>query len=202
VARVVEHYAQLRPRVQADGDERELWFRHFEQLAFRDHGELRGQHIIEKDLEVEHKFEAATRYLFDKLLGHTPLMQAGSNHCDGLLTLKSAYLMWDNKSKERPGLVNLHDHIQQFHGYMEASEKPVPIFMVVAPDFTQESEVEATRYHAQHFDRNFILITAGELKLLAEEWSSRDNKNREQPFPLGLFAASGRFDRRRLGQLY
>lgn len=110
--------------------------------------------------------------------------------------------MWDNKSKERPGLVNLRDHIGQFHGYMEQSEKPVPVFLVIAPGFTEESEVEATRYHAEHFSRNLVLITAGELKSLAEEWSSRDNKNREQPFPLGLFAASGRFNRKRLGQLY
>jgi hypothetical protein len=40
------------------------------------------------------------------------------------------------------------------------------------------------------------------LKSLAEEWTSRDNKNRDQPFPLGPFAASGRFNRKRLGQLF
>lgn len=98
--------------------------------------------------------------------------------------------------------MNLKDHLAQFDAYMDASEKPVPIFMVIAPGFTEESEVDATRYHAQHFDRNIVLITAAELKSLAEEWTSRDNKNREQPFPLGLFAASGRFNRKRLGELY
>jgi hypothetical protein len=200
IDRIVAHYENLRPRVAAEGDERELWYRHFEDLALRNHATLRAQHIIEKDLECEHKFEEATRYLFDKLLGHTPLKQTGSNHCDGLLSLKNAYLMWDNKSKER--YVNLKDHINQFDGYMDASEKPVPIFMVIAPSFTEESEVEATRYHAQHFDRNIVLITAGELKSLADEWTSRENKNREQPFPLGFFAASGRFNRKRLGDLF
>lgn len=200
IERIVNHYENLRPRVAAQGDERELWYRHFEELALRDHATLRAQHIIEKDLECEHKFEDATRYIFDKLLGHTPLKQTGSNHCDGLLSVKNAYLMWDNKSKER--FVSLKDHLTQFDAYMDASEKPVPIFMVIAPGFTEESEVDATRYHAQHFDRNIVLITAAELKSLAEEWTSRDNKNREQPFPLGLFAASGRFNRKRLGELY
>lgn len=200
IERIVAHYENLRPRIAAQGDERELWYRHFEDLALRNYEALRAQHVIEKDLECEHKFEDATRYLFDKLLGHAPLKQAGSNHCDGLLSLNNAYLMWDNKSKER--LVNLRDHINQFDGYMAASEKPVPIFMVIAPGFTEESEVDATRYHAQHFDRNIVLITAAELKSLAQEWTSRDNKNREQPFPLGLFAASGRFNRKRLGELY
>ncbi|MFW6031296.1 MAG: SAP domain-containing protein [Myxococcota bacterium] len=70
VDRVLEHYANLRPRAPADGDERELWFRHYEELAFRDYEKLREQHIIDKDLEIEHKFEEATRYLFDKKLGH------------------------------------------------------------------------------------------------------------------------------------
>jgi len=202
IDRIIQHYTNLRPRVQADGDERLLWFEHFEQLAFREYDVLRAQHLIEKDLEIEHKFEEATRYLFDKLLGHTPLKQTGTDHCDGLLSLKTAYLMWDNKSKERTSAVNLRDHIAQFHRYMEVSDKPVPIFLVIAPAFTQESEVEATRYHAEHFDRNLVLITAGELKALAEEWTSKDNRNREQPFTLGLFAASGRFDRKRLGQLF
>jgi len=202
VARIVAHYAQLRPRVSVAGDERELWFRHFEDLAFRDHEALRKQHIIDKDLEIERKFEDATRFLFDKMLGHVPLKQAGSNHCDGLLSLKTNYLMWDNKSRERAAAVSLRDHTGQFHAYMEASDKPVPIFMVIAPAFTEDSEVEATRYHAEHLDRNFVLITAKELKALAEEWARPDNKNREQPFPLGLLAASGRYDRKRLGKIY
>jgi hypothetical protein len=200
IDRVIAHYAQLRPRVPAEGDERALWFRHYEELAARQYDALRKQHIIEKDLEVEHKFEDATRYLFDRTLGHTPLKQAGTNHCDGLLSLKSSYLMWDNKSAEGP--VSLRSHIRQFHDYMDASEKPVPVFMVIAPSFTDDSEVEATRYHAEHFERNFVLITAAELKALAEEWAHAENRNREQPFPLGLFASSGRYDRKRLGKLY
>ena len=103
--------------------------------------------------------------------------------------------MWDNKSKESP--VNLKDHIGQFDGYMNKADKPVPIFLVIAPEFTIESEEVAMRYHAQHFDRNLSLITAHELKSLAEEWSS-DNSHREESFPLGLPAATGRFNRGRL----
>ena len=108
--------------------------------------------------------------------------------------------MWDNKSKESP--VHLHDHLDQFHGYMDAADKPVPVFVVIGPEFTEESPAEAVRYHARHFDRNILLITAEELKLLAEEWSAERNRNSEEPFPLGLLATTGRFDRRSLGKLY
>jgi hypothetical protein len=109
--------------------------------------------------------------------------------------------MWDNKSKDPPGLFNLKDCIPQFDRYMNAADKRVPIFLIIAPDFTEDSEIEAIRYHAEHFDRNLVLITATELKALAEEWSSPQHKNRETPFPLGLLAASGRYDRRKLGKL-
>ena len=107
--------------------------------------------------------------------------------------------MWDNKSKESP--VSLRDHIRQFDGYMDQADKPVPVFIVIGPSFTEESESEAVRYHAQHFDRAISLITADELKLLAEEWSTPENKRREEPFPLGLLATTGRFKRDRLGKL-
>jgi hypothetical protein len=202
VARVVIHFANLRPRVEAEADQRALWYEFYLELAARDRDALRAQHLIEKDNEIESKFEHATQYLFQAKLGHTPLKQSGTNHPDGLLSLKSDYLMWDNKSKDRPGLFHLKDCIPQFDGYMSQADKRVPIFLVIAPGFTEESEVEAIKYHAEHFDRNLVLITAGELKELAEEWASPQNKNRDAQFPLGLLAASGRYDRKRLGKLY
>jgi len=201
VQRVITHFSELRPRLEPQVDERSLWYEFYTEFATRNRELLRAQHLIEKDLEMEAKFEHATQYLFQAKLGHTPLKQPGTDRPDGLLSLKSDYLMWDNKSKDAPGLFHLKDCIAQFDRYMNAADKRVPIFLVIAPAFTEESEVETIKYHAEHFDRNIVLITAGELKALAEEWSSPQNKNRETPFPLGLLAASGRFDRRKLGKL-
>jgi hypothetical protein len=200
IQRIILHFEQLRPRVEQEVDERELWYDFYVELASRDYDTLRSQHIIDKDLEIESKFEDATEFLFAEKLNHTPLQQAGSNHPDGLLSLGANYLMWDNKSKERP--VNLGDHLRQFDAYMDQADKPVPVFLVIGPTFTEQSEADAVRYHAQHFDRTTTLITAGELKLLAGEWSSPENKNREEPFPLGLLAATGKFDRSRLGKIF
>ena len=197
--RVISHFDRLRPRIEKEVDERANWYDYFEQLAAREYDTLRSQHVIDKDLEIETEFEQATEYLFDDKLKHTPLHQAGTNHPDGLLSLGSNYVMWDNKSKESP--VSLKDHIRQFDSYMNNADKPVPIFLVIGPSFTPESDSEAVRYHAQHFDRNISLITAQELKSLAEEWSSEENKRREEPFPLGMLAATGRFDRQRIGKI-
>ena len=198
--RVISHFDQLRPRIEQEVDERANWYVYYEQLAAREYDTLRSQHIIEKDLEIETKFEQSTEYLFDHKLKHTPLHQAGTNHPDGLLSLGSNYVMWDNKSKEIP--VSLKDHIRQFDAYMNDGDKPVPIFLVIGPSFTPDSDSEAVRYHAQHFDRNISLITAHELKSLAEEWFSEENKRREEPFPLGMLAGTGRFDRERIGKIH
>ena len=200
VQRVITHFSELRPRLDPQVDERSLWYDFYTDFATRNRELLRAQHLIEKDLGWS-KFEHATQYLFQTKLGHTPLKQPGTDRPDGLLSLKSDYLMWDNKSKDAPGLFHLKDCITQFDRYMNAADKRVPDLLVIAPAFTDESEIETVKYHAEHFDRNIVLITAAELKALAEEWSSPQHKNRETPFPLGLLAASGRFDRRKLGKL-
>lgn len=200
IQRILQHFDQLRPLVERGEDERARWFEFYEELAWRDRETLRAQHVADKDIEIEAKFEAATRYLFQELLNHAPLKQSGVNRPDGVLMLQDRHVMWDNKSKENP--VHLKDHIDQFDEYMDQAEKPVPMFLVIGPEFTEESRTEALRYHAQRFDRDVVLITAKELKDLAEEWNSLSNKLRDDPFPLGYLAVSGRFDRARLGKLF
>ncbi|HHX27568.1 MAG TPA: hypothetical protein GX716_01020 [Firmicutes bacterium] len=197
VMRIIAYYDSLRQVSEPTADERAVWYDVFEELARRDISSLRALHIISKDIEIERKFEDATAYLFEHKLNHTPLKQPGTDHPDGLLSFKDMYVMWDNKSKETE--VSLRDHVKQFHNYMEKADKPVPVFMVIAPSFTQDSEMQAVQYTAQNLGRNIVLITAAELKALAEEWSSELNKRREEPFPLGLFARTGRFNRGLLG---
>jgi hypothetical protein len=198
--RILEHFDQLRPLLEEHDDQRARWYEFFIELAWRDYDTLRAQHVIEKDIDIESQFEEATRYLFAEKLNHAPLRQSGSNRPDGVMSLQNRYVMWDNKSREKP--VNLRDHLSQFDDYINKSDKPVPIFMVIAPDFTEESQSDALRYRAQHFDRDIVLITAKELKDLAEEWSSSSNRSREEPFPLGLLAVNGRFERSRLGKIF
>ena len=200
IQRIVARYDsfQIRP---PDQDKRAAWFEVYEALARRDYELLRKSGVISKDIQTESKFEDATTYLFETKLNHSPLRQPGVNKPDGLVSFKDMYLMWDCKSKESPGLVHLQDHLKQFDGYMEKSDKPVPVFLVIGPGFTEDSGIVALQYSAEHLNRNIVLITAKELKSLALEWKSERNKRRDEPFPLGLFKKPGRFDRRLLGKL-
>lgn len=200
IQRILQHFDELRPHIHEETDERERWYEFYEELGFRNREVLQRQHVIEKDLEIEAKYEDATKFLFSKKLNHTPLHQEGSNHCDGLVSFGNGYLMWDNKSKETP--VRLQDHVRQFNDYMgKMRDKPVRIFLVIGPEFTDSSESDAIQNRAERdFMTDIVLITSKELKNLAEEWSSEKNKKREDPFPLGMLAATGRFNRDRLGK--
>ncbi len=148
-------------------DEREQYYHYYHELPCRDLATLRKNEVITKDLECEHYFEKATNFLFEQLLRNKPLNMTGSEHADGKLSFNDKYILWDNKSKESP--VNLKDHIQQFDGYIRNSDKPVSVFMVIGPDFTENSIKECVKYSLTS-DTLMLLITADELKSVAEKW--------------------------------
>ena len=190
VDRIVEYYDNLRQIVLSDEtDERELYYKFFDEIASRQYALLREQRVIAKDLDCEHRFEQATNYLFEKKMNVKPLMMAGTEHPDGMLSFNDKLILWDNKSKETD--VNLADHIKQFDRYISNSEKKVSVFMVIGPSFTDSSAAECAKYSMTH-ETLVLLITANELKKLAEDWFKI---HPDEAFPLGYFKQSGRFNR-------
>jgi len=188
IDRILEYYDSMRRIELKTEDSRERLIPFYTQLASRDLKFLRSNKIIDKDLQCEHFFEDATNYIFEKMLLNKPLTLTGTDHPDGKLSFKDKYIMWDNKSKETP--VNLKDHIQQFDRYIKSSEKDVVVFMVIAPDFTPQSINECVDYSLNN-DTQILLITAEELKTVAEMWNK---KNHGKIFNLGYFKQNGRFD--------
>lgn len=188
IDRILEYYDSVRRIEMKTEDTREKLVSVYQELANRDLKFLRANNIIDKDLQCEHFFEDATDYIFEKMLLNKPLTLTGTDHPDGKLSFKDKYIMWDNKSKETP--VNLKDHIQQFDRYIKASDKDVVVFMVIAPDFTPQSIQECVDYSLNN-DTQILLITANELKIVAETWSK---KHAGETFNLGYFKQNGRFD--------
>lgn len=188
IERIIEFYNGLHEKEDANGDAREMLYKYFDLLAWRDRDGLRSQQLIEKDIEIERKFEEVTNFIFEKRLGHKPLKMVGINHADGTLSYRDKIILWDNKSKESP--VNLKDHIRQFETYIRQSEKPVAGFLVIGPDFTPESAIVAMQYQVEN-GVMISMITAAELKDIAESWHA---KNEGSAFPLGYLLQSGRFN--------
>lgn len=188
IARIVEFYDKLTSRSEESEDLRELWYQHYERFACRDREFLRSQQLIDKDLEMEARFEDATDFLFEVKLGHKPLKMVATEHADGMLSHGDALILWDNKSKE--DAVNLASHIKQFDRYIGQQEKRVSGFIVIGPSFTEGSMAEAMRYQVEK-GTPISLITAAELKDLAEDWKNKDKGT----FPLGYLVLPGRFNR-------
>lgn len=189
ISRILEYYDNLREIAISTEDERENYYNVYHELACRDYASLREKAVITKDLECEHYFEKATNYLFEIMLKNKPLLLVGNEHADGKLSYNDKYILWDNKSKETD--VNLKDHILQFDGYIRNSDKPVAVFMVIAPSFTENSIKECVKYSLIN-DTQILLITADELKEVADNW----HKNHpDESFNLGFFKQNGRFDK-------
>ncbi|MGN1207097.1 MAG: hypothetical protein ACI4SP_02250 [Eubacteriales bacterium] len=189
ISRLLKYYDELREIEQSGEDERAGYYAVYHELANRNLTSLRKSGVISKDLECEHYFEKATNYLFEVMLKNKPLLLTGTEHPDGKLSYNDKYIMWDNKSKETP--VNLKDHIAQFDGYIRNSDKSVSVFIVIGPAFTENSIKECAKY-ALNSDTQILLITADELKEIAEFW----HKNHpDEIFNLGFFKQNGRFDK-------
>ena len=186
--RILAYYDSIRQIEIKTQDDREKYVAVYGELARRDLKYLRANNIIDKDLQCEHYFEDATNYIFEKMLLNKPLTLTGTEHPDGKLTFKDKYIMWDNKSKETA--VNLKDHIQQFDKYIKTSDKDVVVFMVIAPSFTEQSVQECVDYSLNN-DTQILLITADELKAVADAWVK---KHSGDIFNLGYFKQNGRFD--------
>jgi hypothetical protein len=191
IARIVAFYDNLHEKEESVGDEREIWYSNFEAFANRDLQFLRSQQLITKDLEVERRFEAATNFLFERKLGHKPLKLIGTAHADGVLSHGDSLIYWDNKSKECE--VSLKDHLKQFDGYVREAEKPLTCFLVIGPKFTDDSQALAMQYKVQN-GTSITLITAGELKTIADKWAALQSSGSEKSFPLGYFEQTGRFN--------
>ncbi|MBK1855928.1 hypothetical protein JO972_13230 [Verrucomicrobiaceae bacterium 5K15] len=191
MARIIGFYDHLKQRDDEVEDARTYWFAEYLKFAARDHAYLRAQQLIEKDIEIERKFEDATKYLFEFKLGHRPLKQVGTEHADGALSHGDGLILWDNKSKELP--VHLPDHIKQFARYISASEKRVSAFLVIGPSFTPESAVTAMSFFVEK-QTIITLVTAEELKNLADSWEKKGDQKSRGSFPLGFLIQQGRFN--------
>jgi hypothetical protein len=77
----------------------------------------------------------------------------------------------------RPLTYSLREHLQQFLRYIRSSTKDVTLFLVVAPDFDSPAETQAQKLKAfSDEDTDVALITARDLKYMAEHWQEYSNQ--------------------------
>lgn len=192
---IIHHFDNLRV-VVCDGaaDSREKYYEYYVELATRDRENLLSNKVINKDKDMDSAFEKGTRFLFEKKLGLTLEPMTGSEHADGILKFpKSKELfMWDTKSKETTYEFP-NDHFNQFRRYIHNSTERVNCFMVIAPEISDKAEENAYRLKTHSgTDTDLSLISADDLKWVAENWSSYATNGK---FTLDVFNFTGVLDR-------
>lgn len=185
IKRLIEFYDDLTFFERQTKDPREVWFNNYGLLASRSYSDLKAKKLISKDLEIEHQFEKATEFLFEKQLGTKIDVSRKITKADGRIPLQNrSVILWDCKSVESS--VNLQDHLdKQFDFYInrEREKGYTPLaFLVIGPSFTSQSIKLAHVYKART-NCDIALITAEALKELAEQWQATEGN---KSFPINL----------------
>jgi len=167
---------------------------YYTDLARRAYDVLHATNVIARDNDIERAFEEATTALFVDYFRHKVTAMPGSNHADGRIDLDGSnrLILWDCKSCD--GAYTLTEAgSRQFLAYASATDAKVASpMLVVAPAFTEESVAVAhkLKVHCRP-GTEVALITADDLKWLAEVWQKRG----KGCLPWEVLAYTGRLTR-------
>lgn len=198
IARVIDYFDNLVIKeIEEEASPGERYYQYYTELAKRDRENLLANKVIKKDLDMNAAFEEGTRYLFTEKLGLELQEFSGSDHADGSLEFKAGgdLLLWDTKSKE-----SVYDfpesHVKQFKRYIRDSTRRVSCFLIIVPEIEDAAEVKAARLKAEsQSDTDVALISAEDLKWVAEEWSGMAKTDQ---FNIEVFNVTGIVDKSRL----
>lgn len=199
VQRIIDYFVNLVIKeVPEEASPAERFYEYLVELAHRDRESLLANEIISKDREMDSAFEEGASYLFAERLGLKLLKLSGSDHPDGALEMKGGdLLMWDTKSKEDVYRFP-KNHIRQFKRYIRDSGKRVSVFLIIVPDVEEGADTRAELLKTQSgHDTDVALITADDLRWLAEEWPEHTSATQCSP---EVFNITGILSRAKLEQ--
>ena len=195
INRLISYYSKLIIKEYKEEDTGEKYYEYLEQLAIRDLDNLLGNNIVKDADYIDLAFEEGTRYPFKEVLNHQLLELNGNEHADGGVYFRddSSLLLWDNKSKKDGTAYKFPDkHLRQFRRYIrnEAGKgKRVNCFLIITSDIDQSAERNAVKLKAESgVDTDIAIITAENLKLVAESWTKYSDK---ESFNLHIFNTTG-----------
>jgi hypothetical protein len=192
IRHLILHFDRLGlKRVEVDsGEPDRKYYRYLVELASRQYDVLHAANIIQRDQNVDRAFERGVRYAFSSVLGHPPIQFTGSAHADGGVGAKRGRMvLWDCKSAVGPYALT-EAKCAQFLQYVRKEDPNVVCpFLVFSGSFTSDSAAAALALKATcPRGTEIALMTAADLKWLAEKWS---NEYSGKILPLDVLAHSG-----------
>ena len=195
IQRIISYFDELANISTGVGEDgRELYYNYYEYLARLDMANLLSKKIVKNEGDAALAFERATHYLFETKLGHEPLGQGGTEHSDGCLKFnpKGDLMMWDNKAMMNGAYGFPNDHFRQFKRYIMDSGvrgSRVNCFLIIVPEIDESAKDNTLKLkYESGSDTDIAIITAENLKWLAEDWS---NNKLDKPLNLEVFNTTG-----------
>jgi hypothetical protein len=170
ISRVVDYFANLIVKeIRAEAEPGERYFEYLVELANRDRENLLANKVVTKDRQMDSAFEDGVRWLFEHRLGLRHLPMTGSDHADGCIEFRSG------------------------DRYMRHSLKRVSCFLVIVPSVGDGVEETAARLKIESkSDTDVAIITAEDLRWVAENWKHRSTADQLDP---EVFNVTGVLDR-------
>jgi len=178
IKRILKHYDERYIPAKKITDQREFFYKFYDELAERNQSELFNKGIIEKGEEIGTKFEEATKYLFEKVLGFTlqsPVIKGRkfSVKADGKAVKDNDYIIWDCKTKDKYFEMNTGER-RQFIDYINEYKKSDPnnfiSFLIITPEIKDKDDLgkQLTEIKAET-GIDISIIKANDLKRFAEK---------------------------------
>ena len=142
IKRIVGHYDHIYLPSIRPSDNRETYYKFYDELASRKQLELMQKGIIKKGEEIGLKFEEATRYLFEKKLGYrlqNPVIKGRKQgvKADGKAMIGNDYIIWDCKTKDKLFTMTTSERrqfVDYINEYNKADSHNFISFLIITPE--------------------------------------------------------------------
>jgi len=178
IKHILKHYDERFIPTTEIKDQREFFYKFYNELAERNQSELFKKGVILKGEEIGTKFEEATKYLFEKILGFTlqsPVIEGRkfSVKADGKAIKDNDYVIWDCKTKDKHFQMTT-DERRQFVDYINEYKKldhnNFLSFLIITPDIKNIDDLRKQLAEIKaETGVDISIIRANDLKRFAEE---------------------------------
>lgn len=179
ISRIIKHYDRIYMPTEKLKDEREIYYKFYEDLANRNQSELIKRGVIKKGEEIGIRFEEATKYLFEKVLGFTlkdPKIKDRHHgvKADGKAIKGDNFIIWDCKTKDKHLSINTPER-RQFQDYISKYRKVDPgkkfiSFLIITPDIKNPVDIRKQLIDIKNeTDVDISVVKAMDLKEFADK---------------------------------
>ncbi len=191
IRNIVNYYREIYKTTEELKDEREVYYTFYEDLANRNSPILIKRGVIEKSEEIGKRFEEATNYLFEVMLGFTLETPKIKNRkhgvkADGKAIKNGGFIVWDCKTKDKYLSINTTERrqfIDYINEYKKVDKGKFISFLIITNEVKNPLDIKRKLNEIKaETDIDISVVKASDLKRFAEEIQKSGIKMDLKPF--------------------